>query len=133
MKPEQYAEALYLAVEKKSETERDAVLEKLRAVLVEHRHVRLLPAIVREYEKLVRKRSASVETTIRVARAGDRDAHLGRITEDVTTLDAVHLPEHVVIDEQVIGGYEVRAHGKRIDRTYRRMLNNLYSNLVSQS
>jgi len=132
MKAQQYAEALYRAAHGHHAVDADTLVERLVAIVREHGHLRLLPAIVREYDTLVKMRSTSDEAHVRVARPQDRDGHAERIARDLATLDAAAHPVRVVVDETVIGGYAVEANGSRIDRTYKRALLELYSSLSTK-
>jgi|GEM_PF-741535 len=133
MKATDYAEALYRASLGKGDEDTTAITERLVAMLREHGHLALLPAITRELEKLIRRRQTDTEAIVRVAHAADVERYRERIAADLRTLDAVSLPLHTVVSPQVIGGYELRANGKRIDRTYKRSLLALYTTLVRQS
>ena len=131
MKARQYAEALYRAAHAHNAAGHDVVLERFITLVTERGHKRLLPAIVREYEKIVHERGTDEEVHIRVARTGDRTKHSARIERDLATLQVSGKPEYVVVDETVIGGYAVEANGTAIDRTYKQALADLYSSLTN--
>lgn len=133
MKAQQYAEALYRAAHSNHTTDAGTLVDRLVTIVRERGHLRLLPAITREYEMLVTMRSTSDEAHVRVARTTDNDTHHARIARDLATLGAPEQPVRVVVDETVIGGYSVEANGTRIDRTYKRALLELYSSLISKA
>jgi F0F1-type ATP synthase delta subunit len=136
MKAAQYAEALYGATRTQDEAGIDHAVMRLGEILRSRGHGRLFPAIVREFEKIAEERDATVETIVRVARADDAVQHRNAIAADLALLAPASVQgqgtarERVVVDEHVVGGYEVRAYGKRIDRTFKRSLLALYNDLV---
>jgi F0F1-type ATP synthase delta subunit len=130
MKAQQYAEAIFLATRNANDAELDAVAVRVGQLLEKKGHTSLLPAIVRELEKIQQKRGELEEVLIRVAKESDVAVFKNTIDTDVQQLNAIQLPKKVVLDDTVIGGYEVRAHGRRLDRTYKRSLLTLYTNLI---
>jgi len=133
MKAQQYAEALFQATRTKNDAELDRIAIQFRSLLEARGHLALLPAVVRELEKLFTQRTNAAEVVIRVAKHSDAETLSDTIKADIQTLDATHLPTHVLVDETLIGGHEVRAQGKRIDRTYKRSLLTLYTNLITNN
>jgi F0F1-type ATP synthase delta subunit len=132
MKARQYAEALYSAYRSNPNKTEDLVL-RLVALLKERGHLSLLNAIVREYEKIERMRTTSDEAHVRVARPLDRETYAGQITTDLKTLVPGGTEPRTVVDETLVGGYSLEARGKRIDRTYKRALIELYSQLLTNT
>jgi len=130
MKARQYAEALYRAAHAHNVVAHGTLIDRFITLLRERGYERLLPSIVREYEKIVHERSTSEEVHIRVARPEDKEKYEARINEDLATLKALGKPTHVAVDESIIGGYVVEAHGTAIDRTYKQALVTLYSSLT---
>ena len=131
MKARQYAEALYRAAHAHNVVAHGTIVDRFVSILRERGYERLLPSIVREYEKIVHERSTSEEVHIRVARLHDKDKYETRINEDLAKLHALGRPAHVAVDESIIGGYSVEAHGTAIDRTYKQALVDLYSSLTN--
>lgn len=131
MNPQQYAEAILAASNGKRDEELDRIATRTMEVLSMHGHVGLLPAIVQELEKRLRKTKQHTECLIRVANALDAEKRQSEIASDIETLNASSMPQRTVIDETLIGGHEVRAHGKQIDRTYKRALLQLYNTLLT--
>ncbi|KKS84740.1 MAG: hypothetical protein UV60_C0015G0008 [Parcubacteria group bacterium GW2011_GWA2_43_11] len=133
MKAKQYAEALFLAARTKGDAELDSIASQFRLLLEKKGHLALLPAIVRELDKLFAQRNSGAEIVIRVAKLTDAETLRERIEADILTLNATHLEKRILVDETLIGGYEVRAYGQRIDRTYKRSLLTLYTNLITNN
>jgi F0F1-type ATP synthase delta subunit len=133
MKATQYAEAIFQASRNKSDVALEVLANNVRALLEKKGYRSLLPAIVRELEKLTLTRGAADECVIRVAKESDTVTFTTSIQKDIQTLNAEALPTRVVVDDTVIGGYEVRAKGVRIDQTYKRSLLTLYTNLLTNN
>lgn len=131
MKAAQYAEAIFLAARSKDDAGCDHVVARTVALLKERGHLSLLPAVVRELEKLQKIRQTGDVCVLRVANVADAERHRQEIKEDVCTLGATALPQQTQVDRTAIGGYVVLARGKRIDRTYKRSLIDLYRTLVT--
>lgn len=132
MKAQQYAEALYQAVQEQTDEGADACIAQLVALVRNRGHERLLPAIVREYEKLEQVRDSTRGVVVRLVDATDRERHAAAIDADRRELGATNETEQVVEDNTVVGGYSVEVRGRRIDRTHKRALFDLYSQLVTK-
>ncbi len=132
-KAQQYAEAIFQASRNKNDVELEAVSVNTRTILENQGHVALLPVIVRELEKLLKKRENSVEAVISVAKEEDVSKFTESIAKDVNKLCAEKMSKRVIVDETLIGGYEVRANGKRIDRTFKRSLLTMYTKLITNN
>jgi F0F1-type ATP synthase delta subunit len=131
MKARQYAEALYRAAHAHNVVAHGTLVDRFVALITERGHARLLPSVVREYEKIVHERSTSEETHVRVARASDTEKYKNHIERDLATLTVQGQPTNVTVDESVVGGYSIEAYGTRIDRTYKQALVELYSSLTN--
>ncbi len=132
-KAQQYAEAIFQASRNKSEVELETVSVNTRALLERQGHVALLPAIVRELEKLTKKRKSSDEVVISIATKEDVNKFTESIVKDINKLNAENLSKRVIVDETLIGGYEVRANGERVDRTFKRSLLTMYTKLITNN
>lgn len=132
-KAQQYAEALFEASLNKDDVELERIVTNFRLLLEQNGHLALMGAVLRELEKLTKQRGSSAELVIRVTQSSDVETFREKIEADILTLNATQLPKKVLIDETLIGGYEVRANGKRIDRTYKRSLLTMYTNLITNN
>lgn len=128
-----YAEAIYLAAQGKDDSALDRLAVRVREVVDANGHRALFPAIVQECSELYRKRERAGAGVVWVARAGDADVYADRIAEDASVLGVSDATPTVACDETLIGGYELRTQGSRIDRTHKRALVELYSALISRS
>jgi F0F1-type ATP synthase delta subunit len=131
MKAAHYAEALYEATTGAEEATQDRLIANLMRILEEQGHRKLLPSILREYEHLVTRRLVRERAVLRVARSDDREKLAEAISRDTERIgvDPAQCVTH--IDESVVGGYAIEANGKRIDRTHKRALLELYTKLVT--
>lgn len=132
MNADHYAQALYYALRGRSEEEADILLNNFVAVIREHGHEKLLPAIVQSYEKLSRSYGAHDGVRITVARREDADLHHTSIAVDLAALRADSSAVRTDVDPTLIGGYSIEANGERIDATYKSALLSLYHSLVTQ-
>ncbi len=123
------------AIQRASRGKDDAGLlrlgESVAALLKKHKRESMLPAIIEEVEKIMRARSAAHEATLAIADESVRTTDAAAIDEDVRTLDAAHLPIRTYVDPTLVAGYDLRARGKRIDRSKKRALLALYDTLIS--
>ncbi len=133
MKARYYAEALFEASRGKREEDLDVLVQRITALLEERGHRALLPAIVRELEKLSITRGSKEELVLRVAKESDVEAFMVHIEKDIQTLEAQAYTKKICIDDTIIGGYELRLRGVSIDRTYKRSLLLMYTNLLTNN
>jgi F0F1-type ATP synthase delta subunit len=131
MRAEDYAEALYAATRNKDAATTEQVFARLAEVLSARGHRTLAPAIVRAFERVVRKRSTETMTVVSVAQPSDAATHEARIRADLTTLGLQGTAPLVRTDPTLVGGYEVRTHGTSLDRTYKRTLIEMYRTLTN--
>jgi F0F1-type ATP synthase delta subunit len=132
MKAREYAEALYAATYGKDDDTQERMVARMLTLLAESGHTRLLPRIMRELVRVTRERGEDVEVMVRVARSADSERYRARIDADLDTLGAAAVASRAtVVDGTAVGGYEVRVRGRRIDRTHKRALMDLYSTLIT--
>jgi len=131
MKAQEYAQAIYIATQGKSEADTERILQNVSRIIKEKGHTKLLVSIERELEKILQRTEGSGELLIRVSKESDAETFISDIEKDALVLQAEALPRKVVVDSTLVGGYELRANGTRIDRTYKRSLLTLYNNLVT--
>jgi F0F1-type ATP synthase delta subunit len=130
MKARQYAEALYLATKDKDDAEVDRILARLVELLMARGHRSLLSEVLRELIRLTKKRASSASVVVQVCAAPDVEKYAAGIAADIAVLGAAGLARDIQYDPTQIGGYEVRALGKRIDRTHKRTLVDMYHTFV---
>ncbi|MBP9749307.1 MAG: F0F1 ATP synthase subunit delta [Candidatus Pacebacteria bacterium] len=126
-----YAEAYYRAAADKSVAVQETLAAKLRTLLVARGHAQLLPRILKELECIIRRRSSTAGAVVCVAHTSDFEVYKESIERDLQTLGASSLALDVRTDVAMIGGYDLRANGQRIQRTYKRALLDLYGTLIT--
>ncbi len=126
-----YAEAYYRAAAHKDPAEQEVLATKLCSILAERRHTHLLPRIVRELESFVRRRDTAQGAVVYVAQVADATRHAARIENDLREIGSSSAALEVRTDDTMIGGYDVRANGVRIDHSHKRALLELYGTLIT--
>ncbi len=133
MKAREYAEAIYEASKGKSGEELDGIVSNVCALLEKKGHISILPIILSELEKIEKKRSDTNELVITVANEDDVEKQNEFIKKDISILNAENLKQKIAIDDTIVGGYELRARGLRLDRSYKRALLNMYTKLITSN
>lgn len=130
MNADLYATALYQALDGAHEREHEQLLARFVHLIRSRRHERLLPAIVRAFEKRVSR--ASQEHVVHITFARDTDANDmdGLLTRDIRTVGAQDAPRRMTEDRTLIGGYVITTRGQRIDASYKRTLLEMYHSLI---
>ncbi len=133
MKAREYAEAIYEASKGKSDNGLDGIVSNLYLLLERKGHMSILPIILSELEKIDKKRSDTKELVITVASEDEKETQNEFIEKDISILKAENLKQRIVVDDTIIGGYELRALGLRLDRSYKRALLNMYTKLITSN
>jgi len=135
MKASWYAEALYGALNEKSvKTESDSkkVFSHFRKVLASRGHERLLPFVGRELEKILVREKNNNEVLLVTAdgkneskwsHAYDHYEREGIIKKSATRRD--------VVDETIVGGFQIRTKDTLIDGSYKKSLVELYRKITN--
>lgn len=132
MKAAWYAEALYRALEGKKEKDVDKVVARFYEVMRAHGHQGLIKQIPHEFKKIGERAERDGEVTLVTANAKSRTkwAHAydhyereGLIAKGAERKD--------VVDETIIGGYQIRTKDLLIDSSYKRSLIELYQNITN--
>lgn len=109
-------------------TPTDEVLANLTKTLAvrghERLHASILQAVLRELTA-----SRSNRTMVRVAQAADATTYKTAIATALSELACEEEPQ-VVIDNTLIGGYQLEANYTRRDASYKTSLTNLYRNIT---
>ncbi|MFZ2303246.1 MAG: F0F1 ATP synthase subunit delta [Minisyncoccia bacterium] len=132
MKASWYAEALYGALEGKSESDGSQVLARFRAVLAARGHSAFLRFIPQELGKIIEREKNKNEVILVTAdskslskwvHAYDHYEKEGIIPKRATRRD--------VIDESIVGGFQIRANDILIDGSYKKSLVELYRQITN--
>lgn len=124
-----YAQALLGALEgKKSET----AFSNFTKLLKEKGHLKLLPSIKRELERLFKERERKEKVTLFVGEkvsSKEKETILKQfegVAGKITTLEEC-------LDESLIGGAKIKGRGFRIDGSYKNKLTTLYQSIIRNS
>jgi F0F1-type ATP synthase delta subunit len=105
-------------------TDPELVITGLKRVLTERGHERLLAPVLRTVLTL-NTTSRTRTTLIRVASNADLAANKAAIEAALADCQATDEPE-VIVDDTVVGGWQVEANGTRVDASYKTALTTLY-------
>jgi F0F1-type ATP synthase delta subunit len=133
MKAKDYAEAIFQASKGKSDEELDKIVSNTKKLLEKNGHVALLPHVVRELEKITKKRGRVDEVVVVLSDKNDFEKYSERINEDIEKLNATNLPRKIVEDKTLVGGYQLYANGIRLDKTYKKTLLSMYTKLINSN
>ena len=132
MKASWYAEALAEALSGKSEKEGSVLIARFYEVIKSHGHAGLLPLIPAELEKIEAREKAHREAILVTAdtKSLTKWAHAydHYYREALLPLDATRRD---IIDETIIGGYQIRTKDLLIDSSYKKSLVELYSKITN--
>lgn len=130
-KSRQYAEALYEATEGKGPEECDAIFERFAGLIRGGGYTSLTHEILAELERVSHERSTG-GCILRVKNVEDVPRYTVHIARDRLRLGVSDdLSPLIECDPTLVGGYELRSHGVRIDRSHKRILRDMYLNLIS--
>ncbi|MCD5381836.1 MAG: F0F1 ATP synthase subunit delta [Candidatus Pacebacteria bacterium] len=107
------------------DTSFDAVLTKLTALLKKRGHERLLRNILTQLVTDIEQQNATAVATVSIRTDTDTLKYKTQIEDALKTLGAEG-EYRTHIDDTLIGGYQVTAHQKTINNTFKRTLINLY-------
>ena len=135
MKASWYAEALYGALKGdsvKTESDSGKVFARFRKVLSARGHSTLLPFIAHELEKILAREKIKREVMLVVAdsKSASKWAHAydhyekeGVIPKGTT--------RHDVVDESIVGGFQIKTKDTLIDGSYKKSLVELYRKITN--
>lgn len=132
MRASWYAEALYEALKGKNANDSKKILARFREVLAVRGHSVLLRYIPHELKKIAERERVHSEVTLVTADAKSRTkwAHAfdhyekeGVIPKGAT--------RHDVVDESIVGGFQIRTKDILIDGSYKKPLVELYQKIIN--
>lgn len=106
----------------------ETALANLRTLLVKRGHARLWSQILKATERELTVKLARVTPRVTLAKEGSVDA--ATITGALAVLGTADAQYDVSIDETLVGGFTVRVGDRVIDKSYKRMLINLYEKIT---
>ena len=123
-----YAHALY-DLQKNQKLSADAAVSKLVKVLKSKGHLKLLPSIVAEFERILGLGRDTETMTITCARKEDFDKYRSELKNHLGHSDASFTEEK--IDETIIGGFILQKGETVVDGSYKKKLLLLYQNAIA--
>ncbi|KKS26967.1 MAG: hypothetical protein UU88_C0014G0011 [Parcubacteria group bacterium GW2011_GWC1_42_11] len=135
MKASWYAEALYRALQGEkviSEGDSKKVFVRFKKVISARGHDRLLPLIGREFEKIITRENKNNEVVLITADSKSKSKWMHAYDhykkEKIIPKGSVC---REVVDESIIGGFQIRTKDTLIDGTYKKSLVELYRKITS--
>lgn len=116
-----YAEGLIGALDGVDAKEGEKRIDAFFALLKKRGHHKLLPGIIRAFEVSLQKKDLRNMVWVTVARK--EDVHAAAAARKIP-------PEEILIDETIIGGSVVRTYDTRVDKSYKRALEQLYYRMI---
>lgn len=135
MKASWYAEALYEALQNKEvKTEADAhkVFTRFRKVLLARGHEKLLPFIAHELEKIMSREKNKNEAVLITADSKSMSKWLHAYDHyEKEGIIPKHTTRRDVVDESIVGGFQIRTKDTLIDGSYKKSLLELYRKITN--
>lgn len=132
MKASWYAEALYGALEGKNESESSKIFTRFRKVVSSRGHERLMPFIARELDKIISRETNKNEVHLVVADTKSKSkwahAYDHYEKEGIIHKGAVRRD---VVDDSIVGGFQIRTKDILIDGSYKKSLVELYRKVIN--
>jgi len=128
MRASDYAKAVYEVIEAGTDVQK--ALENLYRTLERRGHQKLKRAILTNLIRYTEEATKKNTPSLILARSGDAEKLKKEITAALGELSAEGEPLIEVRDAQ-IGGFTLTHKGKRIDRSYKTALLQLYKNITS--
>jgi len=123
-----YAYALY-ELRKNKNLSSEEVVSKLIGTLKSKGHVKLLPQIINEFEKITDKGRDKVTTTLACAREKDFVKYRNKLEEYSTDGDTGFTEE--IVDDTLIGGFVIQKDDVIVDGSYKKKLLLIYRNATA--
>lgn len=92
-------------------------------------HIKLLPQILKEFEKFSEKDIDTKQVVLTVARIADENRFKSDALQYITGFDEGHLKTK--IDESLVGGFKIETKDIVVDASYKKKLLNLYREIIA--
>ena len=126
-----YAKALFGLSRDKNQSEQQDLVVRLLRVLKANGHIKLLPAILREYERIEyiqKKKRGAILSVVKLT-------HQEKLKRDINLyrnqLGLAEKKIEVKIDAHLIGGFTLQTESTMTDASYKKMLLELYRRMVA--
>ncbi len=130
MSPKTYAQAFIELLQ--TGTRHEDALSGLDATLARRGHTKLKRHILTIVHRTLEAKRSTENAELVVARNGD-EARYTKAIELVCKSLGVTKPASATVDETLIGGFILTTGTKRVDRSYKRTLSNLYRSIINSS
>ncbi len=135
MKASWYAEALYGALQEKSvKTESDSkkVFTRFHKILASRGHEKLLPFIGHELEKILDREKGKNEVLL-ITADGKNESKWAHAYDHYKKEGIIpnHATRRDVVDETIVGGFQIRTKDILIDGSYKKSLVELYRKITN--
>lgn len=135
MKASWYAEALYEALqnrEVKTEADVHKVFARFRKVLAARGHEKLLPFIMHELEK-IEEREKNINQVLLITADKKSQSKWSHAYDHYEKEGFIpkHAIRQEVVDESIVGGYQIRTKDTIIDASYKKSLIELYRKITN--
>ncbi len=131
MKAVWYAEALHRALKGKNESDAGRIIARFSDVVSARGHSGLLTRIVQEFQTISHR--AHTHQKVLVVTAHEKGRARGAFAYEHYQKEGTISPDTVseeVIDESIVGGYQLRGKHMLVDQSYKRLLADLYKNIT---
>lgn len=131
MKAEWYAEALHRALKGKNESDAGRIIARFSDVVSARGHAGLFTRIAQEFQTISRR--AQDHQKVLVVTAHEKGRARGAFAYEHYQKEGTISPDTVfeeVIDESIVGGYQLRGKHMLVDQSYKRLLADLYKNIT---
>jgi len=125
---QKYAQALYELTKDKPKEEQESIFADFIKVLGEKGHSKLLPGILKNFERLVSEGESSYINFI-VADEKAKDIYKSELKNYKDHLKQ-NLKVKIWLDKNIIGGFIIRTKDLIIDKSYKTALINLYNKAI---
>lgn len=129
-KAELYAKTLHDYFSNHSEQESDAFLQKFYQFLEAKNEKSILKDVMKHVQKIDERAKAGTPTTLVVRDQEDAEKYRKIVESEHADLFDFSAIE-TIIDENIVGGYQIMSETKMIDNSYKRKLIEMYNTLVS--
>ena len=133
MKASWYAEALYGALEGKSESDGSQVLARFRAVLAARGHSAVLRFIPQELGKIIEREKTRTKSYLLPQTARASVSGLTHMIIMKRRIIPKRATRRDVIDESIVGGFQIRADDILIDGSYKNPLSNFTAKSLTRT
>lgn len=121
----QYATALATALQSAKPKEQGTVLREFARILMRHHKLHQAAAIIKEYDRVIKKQEGIEEVEVVVAREQDK-----KVMDKIKKMFNEESEIAVRIDESMLGGVKIKTADKILDGSVITQIKNLKKSLI---